>query len=71
MSAEPLDGREVECSDAVDHCLMESHAGRGPFLPLHFAVVEQVDDRRYLFSGRVDFGLLEHWAGADSGGGGS
>ncbi len=71
MSAEPLDGRGVECSDAVDHCLMECHAGRGPFFPLHFAVIEQVDDRRYFFRCRVDFGLLEHWAGAEGSGGGS
>ncbi len=71
MSAEPLDGREVEYSDAVDHCLVECHAGRGPFFPLHFAVIEQIDDHRYLFRGRVDSGLVEHGAGADGGGGGS
>ncbi len=71
MSADPLDGREVECSNAVDHGLVECHAGRSPFFPLQFAVVEQVDDRRELFRGPVDFGLDEHGAGADSSGGDS
>ncbi len=46
MSAEPLNGSKVKGFDAVDHCLVECHAGRGPFFPLQFSVVEQVDDRR-------------------------
>ncbi len=46
VPAEPLDGREIECSNAVDHGLVECHAGRSPFFPLQLAVVEQVDDRR-------------------------
>ncbi len=34
MSAEPFDGDEVECTDAVNHSLMKCHACCRPFFPL-------------------------------------
>ncbi len=40
MSAKPFDGGEVECADAIDHSLMQCHAGCCPFFPLEFPVVE-------------------------------
>ena len=34
MSAEPFDGGEIECTDAVNHSLMQCHTCCRPFFPL-------------------------------------
>ena len=56
MSAEPFDGGEVECTDAVNHGLMKCHACCRPFFPLELVIIEEVDDGRPLFVSRINYG---------------
>ena len=64
MSAEPFDGGEVECTDAVNHGLMKCHAFCRPFFPLELHIIEEVDDGRPLFVSRIKYGPGDDGASA-------
>ena len=64
MSAEPFDGGEVECTDAVNHGLMKCHACCRPFFPLELVIIEEVDDGRPLFVSRIKYGPGDDGASA-------